>query len=64
MFWVHSRSRVDLKCIVAGLSIFKQAVHWVEHLTGEKKEPFTGKTTIVDSLFPMKHNIWLSPQVF
>ena len=32
---------IDLKAVVTLVGIFKQAVHWVEHLMRKQKEPLS-----------------------
>ena len=63
MLWVDSRGRVDLKAVVGVARIFKEKVHWVEHLVGEKEEPFPSWSTIVQPLFSPKHNIEPSTKI-
>ncbi len=54
---------VDLEAVVGVPSVLKQAVHGVEHLVGEGEEPFPGRTTIVQTLFPSEHNVEPSTEV-
>lgn len=37
---VDGGGRVDLQTVVVLSGIFKQTVHWVQHLMGQQEEPF------------------------
>ena len=38
---VDKRGGVDLKAVIVLVGIFKETVHWVQHLMGQQKEPFS-----------------------
>lgn len=41
MIWIDIRGGIYLQAIVVLPCIFKQAIHWVQHLMWQKKEPFS-----------------------
>lgn len=57
MFGVNGGGGVNLQHIVVFSSIFKETVHWVEHLVGQLEEPLPGGATVVQSLFTTEYNV-------
>ena len=43
MVRVDKGRSVDLEAVVVLVGILEQAVHWVQHLMGQQKEPFPVK---------------------
>lgn len=57
MFGVNGGGGVNLQHVVVFSSIFKEAVHRIEHLVGQLEEPLPGGAAIVQSLFTTEYNV-------
>jgi hypothetical protein len=54
MLGVDSRVGVDLKSVVVVRRVFEQAVKGVEHLVRKQEEEFSGKTSVIQTVFTVK----------
>jgi hypothetical protein len=54
IFVADSGIRVDLERVVVDGRVLEEAVVWVEHLLGEKVEPLTSNSAVVETDFSIE----------
>jgi hypothetical protein len=57
MVRVNKGRSVDLEAVVVLVGVLEQAVHWVQHLMGQQKEPFPCYSSIVKAFLSSENNI-------
>ena len=58
MVRVNKGRSVDLEAVVVLVGVLEQAVHWVQHLMGQQKEPFPLKKMNMLSMYLLNYYMY------